>query len=104
MSDLKQLAEHARRMSMAQHRDDCRLIHRITKVAQDLPFGLVDYTRSCAAETGHEIHDWIDSHGLDWTCPGLCGGCLTNAERTLWTQIADEIDAYLGTDQEEALW
>ncbi|MFT3871083.1 MAG: hypothetical protein QM714_02775 [Nocardioides sp.] len=28
----------------------------------------------------------------------------TDRERRLWTQIADELDAYLADEQEEALW
>lgn len=33
--------------------------------------------------------------------PACAGACITDAERDLWTQIADEIDEYLAPDDQQ---
>jgi hypothetical protein len=35
--------------------------------------------------------------------PG-CPGCVTDADRALWTRLADEADAWLARDDEEGLF
>ena len=93
MSELSEFRDHAQRLSTSEHRDDCDRIHRITKVLSG-GHGL-DPTRSCDRTDGHDWHDWTDSHGFGWTCPGLCGGCMPDAERVLWTRLAAEIAEYV---------
>ena len=95
MSDLEATRDHARRLSTADHDDDCENIHRITKVDRRLYDCGLDATLSGPDTSGHYSHDWSSGNGLGWYCPGLCGGCGSDSERALWTQIADEIDAYL---------
>ncbi len=99
MSALSEFHEHARRLSTSEHRDDCERIHRITKV---LSGGhSLDPARSCDSTDGHDMHDWTDSRGFGWWCPGLCGGCMPEAERVLWTRLADEIDEYMAGDHDD---
>jgi len=100
MSDLTQLQEHASRLAKADHRDDCMRIHRIVKLDRWLAHYNLDRTLSCPNITGHEPHGWTGSREIEYDCPGLCGGCMTDAERRLWRQIADEIDGYLTSDDE----
>lgn len=105
VSDLKELRDHAVRLAESAHVDDCLRIHRITKL---IPLGRDDWdiTLSCASDAGHESHDWINPYGLSYYCPGLCGGCMTERERTLWRQLAGEIGEYLDKpddEQQEAL-
>lgn len=104
MSDLERFRDHCREMATIQHAEDCYGAQRVTKVllrngrASDL-----DHDLSCADETAHDAHEWIGDHGFDWFCPGVCGGCVSDADRALWIRLADEIDGYLATD-DEPLW
>ena len=98
MSDLTEFRDHAQRLSTADHRDDCDRIHRIVKLDRWLNRYGLDATLSCGSTDGHEPHFWQVS-GLDWDCPGLCGGCMPDSERALWTKLASEVDAYLNEDR-----
>lgn len=104
VSDLKELRDHAQRLAESAHVDDCELIHRVTKLLKPETVTYVgfDVTLSCPSETTHDMHDWVQvSSGLDFTCPGLCAGCMTEPERTLWRQIAAEVGAHLDRPDEE---
>ena len=102
MSELSEFRDHARRLSESAHRDDCDRIHRITKLDRWLSEHALDVTLSCSSTEEHEPHEWLGV-GLEFACPGLCGGCMPDAERVLWTHLADEIDAHLSND-DEPLW
>ena len=104
MTELETFRDHARRLSESAHRDDCDRIHRIVKTSEWLSNLGLDDTLSCPDETGHEPHEWTSTNGIGWWCPGLCGGCATDAQRGLWTRLADEIDAYLSAGDDEPLW
>ena len=104
MSALEEFRDHARRLSTSAHRDDCTRIHRIVKLSRWLEDHGLDGTLSCPDESGHEPHGWIGTHGMDWTCPGLCGGCMPDGERELWTRLADEVEAYMAADDDEPLF
>lgn len=95
MSDLKGLRDHAARLAESAHVDDCLRIHRITKRIQSGTSWDWDVILSCASEAGHEPHQWYGVLGTEYECPGLCGGCMTERERKLWRQIADEIGDHL---------
>lgn len=103
VSDLKELRDHARRLAESAHVDDCLLINRITKLVKPAPgeFLGLDVTLSCPSMAGHDPHDWLAIDGLDYYCPGLCGGCMTDAERALWRQIAAEIGEHLERPDDE---
>ena len=104
MSDLKELRDHAQRMAKSDHVDDCVRIHRITKLIIAHPgeyWSTVDVTLSCSSTAGHDPHAWLAVNGLEYGCPGLCGGCMTEPERKLWRQIARELDIYLTTPATE---
>ena len=92
-SELETLRDHAERLAKAAHTDDCLRIHRITKLLR--PLAYIDVTLSCASTTGHDSHSWVAGNGLGYDCPGLCGGCMTDRERELWRQIADEVGTHL---------
>lgn len=101
MSDLTQLRDHAQRMAESAHIDDCDRIHRITKLISTRYFeSTFDVTLSCPSETGHDPHRWAAPNHLEYECPGLCGGCMTDSERQLWHQIAGEVGTYLDTPNE----
>lgn len=96
MSDLTQLRDHAQRMAKSDHVDDCERIHRITKLISPRYFeGTYDATLSCSSTSGHDPHTWHSAGYIEYDCPGLCGGCMTERERKLWRQIADEIGEHL---------
>lgn len=94
MSELETLRDHAQRMAGSRHVDDCMRIHRITKLITPAG-GFVDYTLSCASTAGHDPHPWVHPNGLEYDCPGLCSGCMTERERRLWSQVANEVGAHL---------
>lgn len=75
MSDLEIARDHARRMSTAVHRDDCR---------------------------GHQPSRWGWAREIhpDPACPG----CISDDDRAEWARQADEIDAYLAPSDEAGLW
>lgn len=102
MSDLETFRDHCQRMADSRHLDDCERIHRVTKALAGYGSEL-DWTISCADLTGHEPHEWVGDRGFDWYCPGLCSGCMPDAQRALWTRLADEVDAYLSHD-DAPLW
>lgn len=75
MSDLTTFRDHARAMSTAQHKGEC------------------------AVNEYYDDRRW----GFRATHPDpACPGCVTDADRALWTHLADEVDAYLGVTDEEA--
>jgi hypothetical protein len=82
MSDLSTLADHARKMSTARHKPECPPRHR-------RPQWVNDHDSDGLFTGGHED-------------PPPCPGCVTDADRALWTRIADEIDDYL-TPAEEGM-
>jgi len=101
MSDLSAFAEHARKMATAQHKPECCQCG----------------AGYCCGCIGHpNMHPHWDKHGVPtgWpehaeTCPGNpcappCPGCVTDADRALWTRLADEADAWLARDDEEGLF
>lgn len=105
MSDLTRFRDHAREMTERLHRPDCCRCEQTY----------------CCGCIGHPAYHpdvrppWWYGPAMLWTahaetCPGNpaapnCTGCVTDAERALWTQIADEIDDYLDdAEQEENLW
>jgi len=95
-TDLEQARDHARTMAGAQHTPDCW--------ANDRTLGPISGTasvRRCGLKEPHDAHQWTR-----WTwCPGVCGGCMSEAERAAWAKQADEYDAYLESqDEEDALW
>lgn len=72
MRDLVGFATHARAMSTADHKPECRV--------------------------------WDGKGWGRWLTPDPdCGGCVTTADRALWTRLADETDAYLDRHVEETL-
>ena len=71
MSDLTDLRDHARRLSTADHRDDCEAVwHEATWS------GLIPTRR-----------EKPNPH---------CGGCMPEGERLAWGRIAVELEDYLG--------
>lgn len=92
MTALTTLRDHARAMATAQHKPECPV---------DLPFPDAFTWRSlrCGREDGHKAHRF-ERNDLRWNCPGRCPGCVTDDERALWKQQADELDGYLGRDEE----
>lgn len=77
MSDLTTFADHARAMADAQHKPEC-----------------------CIAR--YHV-GWGSFAGYDYPDPA-CPGCVTDADRALWTRLADEADAWLARDDEEGLF
>lgn len=74
MSELTAFAEHARAMAAAAHKPDCGA-----------------------------------SVSIHWSWKTVrpdpaCDGCVSIADRMLWTQIADETEAYLRQDEDEGLF
>ena len=77
-TDLEDFAAHARYMATARHRDDC--------------------PSQRPAPITHRSRDEIT---LTFT---LCRGCVTDTDRALWARLADEVDAWLGRDEQEGLF
>ena len=102
MSELEATRDYARRMAQSDHRPGCERRERVTGVSGRL----VDVL-SCPRTDGHERHAytmaWSIWPAFTWLCPGICGGCMPDAERALWTQIADEIEAHLAVGADDAL-
>ena len=99
MSDLERFADHCRAMATAEHKPECCRCGR--------PY--------CCGCVGHpDYHPgWDEHYGTTrWAehaarCPGNpgappCPGCVTDADRALWTRLADEVAAYL--DPHPTLW
>lgn len=69
-----------------------------------------DYCRKMAAadhaETcGKSVQRGTYSTWTQWVRPAPdCDGCLSRADRELFTRLADEVDAYLTDDDDVALW
>jgi hypothetical protein len=76
MSDLATFRDHAARMATAYHKPECR-------------FTRLDPSHRCGGGCTHRRQ---------------CPGCVTDADRTLWQRLADEVDAYLTTDAAEGLF
>lgn len=77
MSDLTTFRDHARRLSTAEHGDECEAVwHEPDLQGSPRP------TR----------REKPNPH---------CPGCITDADRRLWTQLADEIDTYLTTPTDD---
>jgi len=75
VSDLTTFRDHARAMAGAQHKPEC-------------------------------LTECLDWRGIrKFTLPRHgCPGCVTDADRELWTRLADEADAWLARDDEEGLF
>ena len=78
MSELTTFRDHARIMSLRKHRPDCLLWKKVGH-----------YAHLCSDECTHP--------------EPRCPGCVTDADRALWARLADEVDAYLSHEEEEAL-
>ena len=78
MSELSAFGAHARAMATATHKPGC--------VGQ---YGVKE----------HRV--WTEQGGI--VQPAVepwCHGCVTDADRALWTRLADEVDAYLSHEEE----
>lgn len=74
MSDLARDLAHARAMATAEHTPEC---------------------------TGHRPSRW--GWALEVHPDPACPGCVTDADRALWAQIAGELEAHLARQTEETL-
>ena len=83
MTDLERALAHAQTMAGAEHRPDCPPRDRRPR--------------------------WINEHDADgWITGGheeqpRCPGCVTDTERALWRQLADEYAAQVERGREETL-
>lgn len=77
MSQIVALGTYCRRMSQADHRDDCPSLGPLPRprwrLDDDLAVHLDGFTPA----------------------PPVCLGCVTPADRELWAQLADDIDEHL---------
>lgn len=94
MSDLTQFRDHARFMASREHAEGCAPALSSRSRAHR------GVQKWCGNRGAHDEHEWTGNTrfgGLDvtWWCAGRCSGCVSDAERDLWTRLADEIDAYL---------
>lgn len=71
-TELERFRDHARRMSIAEHRETCK---------------------SPAPERWPGVQAW---HHPDPDCPG----CVSEPERRLWAQLAGETSTYLATQEQ----
>lgn len=97
-TDLEQFREHARFMAGREHAPDCPPVRSKPGRAHRY-----DGRKWCGTEATHEPHEWRQKSPLsdrfaEWRCEGYCTGCAVPGDVALWLQIADEIDAYLGTE------
>lgn len=81
MSDLTQFRDHCRRMSESEHKPECPSLTR--------------------EPSGGWVLTEPDNpmSGMTWHRPKprpSCDGCVTDADRALFAQLAGEVDAYLG--------
>jgi hypothetical protein len=89
MSDLSAFRDHARQMSTAEHKPECKgTPERVVARAREIS----GYRRMFG-----EDHPKLTP--LD-----RCPGCITPEDRALWTRLADEADAYLSRNAEEGLF
>ena len=92
MSDLTRFRDYARKMAGRDHLLDC------PSLEANRPFWQ-------SFETVTSADGQIQA--LRWMGPPPplpeCDGCVTVAERALWTRLADEADAYLDREPEETL-
>jgi len=91
MSDLETLRTHAKQMAEhGRHGKNCGM----------KPVGGL----GCTEMADHAAHEWQDAVWPDRTrrCGGRCRGCITDAERALWRQIADEVGSYLDQPADDA--
>lgn len=73
-TDLERFRDHARTMAQAKHRPDCPPRDRAPRP--------------------------VNQHRSK---PSKCPGCVTSTDRALWARLADETDAYLNSQSDEAL-
>jgi hypothetical protein len=97
VSDLESFRDHCRRMADAEHKPEC------CQCGSSWCCGCVGHP--AGKPTGWAQWQWNDHAEV---CPGNptappCPGCVTNADRVLWTRLADEVDAYLSHD-DAPLW
>lgn len=90
MTGLTDFAAHARDMAKSKHQDDC---------PDQQPPVMDGFTATCEQPQPHDRHPWF-KFDLSWTCPGVCGGCMSDTERDLWQRLADEIDQHLADDDQ----
>lgn len=88
MSDLTRFADHCREMATAEHKPACPSLSRPRPIW---------------------VPDWIDDQGVHhgehlsgYLVPPPCEGCVTDAERALWTRLAAEVEDYL-TERSDAV-
>lgn len=101
MTELKTLKSHAVEMAAKDHASDC-------PAKATLPIGCRGARCDDAASgTAHEPHQWTlqlangrNTIELSRWCSGHCSGCMTDRERELWHQIADEVGTYLAVPNE----
>ena len=91
MSELETFRDHCRKMADAGHSPDCAFA-----------------TGKALDRWGHFhlFREWPEKWGARPSgppkpCPG---DCVSDADRALFTRLADEIDAYLTPDADEPLW
>jgi hypothetical protein len=92
MSDLTTFRDHARKMSTAEHKPECEGDPGCAWTYRP-PCGFGTCGDGCKAPTTERPRP-------DPNCPG----CVTDADRALWTRLADETDAYLARNVEEGLF
>lgn len=94
MSDLERFRDHARRMATARHQDHCRAERAAMAMRHET-------VRSCGGREPHDGHKHTR-----WTyCPGVCPGCVSDADRRLWAQLAAEVDEHLARETgEPQIW
>lgn len=102
MNDLEKTRNHAREMAApGAHTRDCPV-----KVAHDRYLdGRIELRVAACSKAvdreNHAGHTWMESDqwrpDQSWQrwCHGACSGCVSDAERALWAQIADEINEYI---------
>lgn len=78
MSDLGRFAAYCRRMSTADHVDDCRSLAPPARPRWRLTEDLADLALDGFTPT-----------------PPTCDGCVSPEERELWAQMADELESHL---------
>lgn len=97
MSELETFRDHCQRMATRTHSYDCDGYQRSDCGAQGL-----EWVLTCPEPAPHDHHTWHYDR-FDWTCPGLCTGCMPEAERALWQRLAAEVTAHLTDDNQPAL-
>lgn len=95
MSDLTRFRDHCREMATAEHKPECPSLTAVEPYWPPGGWDLIDDEGDWCARSGKP------STGLGWLGPKpkweppTCGGCLTDADRALFAQMAGEVDDYL---------